>query len=554
VQWKACAIVWPLIAGCAVGAPPGFSSGDRWVFPLVGPLEEGLLITPVSINGHGPYLFAFDPDANITAIDKQVVEESGLRVGSGPHRIDETDTGQVRVYAEMLDLKVANLTIDRRDAMIFPVGLYDTEGRHLNGVLGRDVIADSLVFGFDRDHGIATLSTQGVFRPPPDAEAVTYQAVSSRSSAFVSNVAVEQAAARSGADLPDVTPVPRRLASARIGEGRFAMHLDLGAAVSQLPEVSWTRARLTPASIRLRLVDEAATSREVTRAAIGEVAVGKLTTASVTFVPFVERRFATEGVDGALGLDFFRPFAVYANWDKTTYYVKPRGAVAATTTSRLARWGADVPTCPHPGCITAEVAAGDAGWTLRVVRDAQATNHALEVFLGVTPGPGRSAPGLVVELPSETATLSAALSAEYAGAALTVLDVSPFPRVCPGDGGCVLEVGTPAMRSAEPGPMGPPPPRNFPIDKLVRVTGDPAIPPNADVQNAANGKPIGATIVKLCLTAEGRVESTKLVKSSGVAAYDEQVQATIKATWAFEPVTTDGNPGPVCTSVTFFTR
>ena len=49
MQWKACAIVWPLIAGCAVGAPPGFSSGDRWVFPLVGPLEEGLQIADIPV-------------------------------------------------------------------------------------------------------------------------------------------------------------------------------------------------------------------------------------------------------------------------------------------------------------------------------------------------------------------------------------------------------------------------------------------------------------------------------------------------------------------------
>ena len=37
-----------LAAGaCVSGAPPGFSGGDSWAFPLVGPLEGGLLITPV---------------------------------------------------------------------------------------------------------------------------------------------------------------------------------------------------------------------------------------------------------------------------------------------------------------------------------------------------------------------------------------------------------------------------------------------------------------------------------------------------------------------------
>jgi hypothetical protein len=28
------------LTGCAVGAPPGFSEGDTWSFPLVAPLED----------------------------------------------------------------------------------------------------------------------------------------------------------------------------------------------------------------------------------------------------------------------------------------------------------------------------------------------------------------------------------------------------------------------------------------------------------------------------------------------------------------------------------
>src|ERR1043165_10108464 len=97
----ASAIAW-LMAGCAVGPPAGFSSGDHWTFPLVGPLEDGLLITPATVHGHGPYLFAIDPDANVTEIDKQIVDDAGLRMGSGPHRIDETKPGQTRVYPELL--------------------------------------------------------------------------------------------------------------------------------------------------------------------------------------------------------------------------------------------------------------------------------------------------------------------------------------------------------------------------------------------------------------------------------------------------------------------
>src|SRR5258707_10229688 len=102
-----------LVTGCTVGAPLGFSDGDHWTFPLVGPLEDGLLITPVSVRGQGPYLFAFDPDANITAIDQQVAVDAHLLVGTGPHRIDESDKARTWFYAELRDLRVANLTIDR---------------------------------------------------------------------------------------------------------------------------------------------------------------------------------------------------------------------------------------------------------------------------------------------------------------------------------------------------------------------------------------------------------------------------------------------------------
>jgi hypothetical protein len=43
------------------------------------------------------------------------------------------------------------------------------------------------------------------------------------------------------------------------------------------------------------------------------------------------------------------------------------------------------------------------------------------------------------------------------------------------------------------------------------------------------------------------------VKSSGVAAYDDQLQGAIKSTWKFAPVDPD-RPGQVCTSATFATH
>jgi len=167
VQYSVRVLAMMALAGLYGRSTSGYSKGDHWMIPLVGPLENGLLLVPASVNGHGPYLFAFDPDASVTAVDTMVVKEADLPTIPGPRVADETDTGQIRFYAQMFDLKIGSLNIDRRDVMIFPVGFYDTEGRHLNGIIGRDVLSDSVVFGFDRDQGVVTLSTIKAFKPPP---------------------------------------------------------------------------------------------------------------------------------------------------------------------------------------------------------------------------------------------------------------------------------------------------------------------------------------------------------------------------------------------------
>jgi TonB family protein len=97
-------------------------------------------------------------------------------------------------------------------------------------------------------------------------------------------------------------------------------------------------------------------------------------------------------------------------------------------------------------------------------------------------------------------------------------------------------------------------PRLMAIEKLHRLSGSPTIAPSDDVKKVAPASSISAAIVKVCMSADGKVESTKLVKPSGVPAYDEQLQSTIKSTWTFEPVATDGKPAPVCSTATFVAR
>src|SRR5689334_331044 len=118
-----------VFSGCTVGAPPGFpSSGDRWTVPLVGPLEDGLLLVPALVNGKGPYVFAIDPDAHVSIVDQEVVKETGARTGEGPHLLDETDTQQPRFFAEILRWDLGSLTVQGpKSAQIVPPHTFDAD-------------------------------------------------------------------------------------------------------------------------------------------------------------------------------------------------------------------------------------------------------------------------------------------------------------------------------------------------------------------------------------------------------------------------------------------
>src|SRR5262249_34991272 len=143
----------------------------------------------------------------------------------------------------------------------------------------------------DRDQGIAVMSTTKAFTPPPGAIAIAYKPLSNKSTAAIGG-RTQLPERGPGAETAVMFPVPRRLATAQIGGAAFAMHLDLGAAPSQLRESSWDNAHLTPADVALRLVDEAASVRRVAKAGVAaEVMLGPVKVQHVTFAPFVERRF-----------------------------------------------------------------------------------------------------------------------------------------------------------------------------------------------------------------------------------------------------------------------
>lgn len=414
-------------AACTSGPPPGFSGGqgDRWTFPLVGPMEDDLLLAPVSIAGRGPFLFAIDPDANVSIIDEEIVRKLDLRIGKGPARLDETDTQQTRFYAEILQLELGSLIVTQQQMMVTGKDSFDMNGRRIAGVIGRDILADSLVVGFDREHGLGYLTTVKAFTPPPGATKLSWAQLDSR---------VQNA---------EVVPMPRRLVTATIGDKTFHMHLDLGAAHSELREAAWPAAGLTGTPLRTATIDEVGTAHRKEAIALAPaVAVGELVAQNVAFVPFTDKRWPDEEIDGTLALDFLRGYSTWIHWDSRSYYLAPRTPVPAK--ERIARWEDEVPAfgkCSTPGCVKIRVVdpmAGKAleegkphpGVVLVVERDPVAVGFDLEIVLEAKDRP--TTPRVLVALPASATRAMQQLKGDFVGATLEVVDASPFPRACPG--------------------------------------------------------------------------------------------------------------------------
>lgn len=423
------AVVAALAAcGSPTTTPSGVIGGaNRWSFPLVGPLEDGLLVTPVTLDGVGPFLFAIDLDANVSAVDEEVLRDVHLQAVKGPARLDEAGTEQPRYYVELVSLELGTLILERRTAMIVRAHTFDRVGRRLHGVLGRDVFPDAFAFGFDRERGLGQLVVAERFAAPPGATQIPYATLASKLPAAV-------------------PPVDRRVATAQIGGAPFAMHLDLGAPASQLREAVWERLQLAIHDVDTAVVDEAGSVRRVARAAVADaVGLGSVRTAQVAFVPYDDRRWSAQEVDGALGLDFFRAHAVWIDWTHKRYHLVPRRPEGLA--ARIARWDVGAfGSCTTPGCVTVRLidpVAGRApdptrahpGLVLSITREEVAGGMDLEVMLEAK---GRPAlPRLLVNLPPGADRVLHHLPPDWLGVQLEVVDASPHPRPCAGKGGCV---------------------------------------------------------------------------------------------------------------------
>src|SRR5262245_36756548 len=170
----AVAITATTLAACTAGAPPAFPKGDRWTFPLVGTLEGGQLIVPVFVENTGPYLFVIDPDADASVIDEAIVKQLGAQTGRAGDILDENDTIRHRGAAEIKSLTLGTLTVGRQYYGVMKATGLQVAGRDIRGIIGRDVLADALAFGYDREQGVGYLVTQSQFKPPTGSAEVGY--------------------------------------------------------------------------------------------------------------------------------------------------------------------------------------------------------------------------------------------------------------------------------------------------------------------------------------------------------------------------------------------
>ncbi len=467
--------------GCVVGAPHGFSSGKHWTFPLVGPLEDGVLLTPVKINGNGPYLFLIDPDSPRSSVDNAIVSENQLYSGFGREQLDENDHSQQVRLAEVKTLEVGTLTVSKRQVRVHKVGTFWVGGRRVRGVLGRDVIADSLIFAIDRDRGIGHLATQGNFAAPADATVIKYRD-------FTCADCGRRGEATPGLESDIVT---RRLVEARVNEThKVTVHLDLGGRTSMLWPAKLKAFKMPRLDVKATLTDELGSTRKVKFGSIAaKVKVGPLEASGLLILPFGDKRWREVDLDGTVGQNFLADYHVTVNWHKKRFWLakRDREQAVALTKERMGRWGSVFAGCERPACVDIQMTgvspppaapappaapeapaapegsgapdqAGDAPgaapqppaddgatvpkpmpprpekFDLRITRAREAVDKTYEILFEAVDKDGKS-----LGLPRMTATLPAGVVTviepdfdhNYAHAAgFRVLDMSPFGRDC----------------------------------------------------------------------------------------------------------------------------
>jgi outer membrane biosynthesis protein TonB len=94
------------------------------------------------------------------------------------------------------------------------------------------------------------------------------------------------------------------------------------------------------------------------------------------------------------------------------------------------------------------------------------------------------------------------------------------------------------------------------IKLFKRIAGVAQIAPSNEIATAIGKSTISRLVgtFKFCINTQGRISRIAVVKSTGVPAYDLTIVKTMGDTWRYSPFLVDGQPAPVCSTVTFIYR
>jgi TonB family protein len=106
---------------------------------------------------------------------------------------------------------------------------------------------------------------------------------------------------------------------------------------------------------------------------------------------------------------------------------------------------------------------------------------------------------------------------------------------------CRIEVRPPPTATVQPGVLA-----------GLRISGQTQVHPDEVTQSQMirDGAGRAAATVKLCITADGSVGSTRLLISTKYAAYDAALLAAV-AGWRYQPYRVNGTAAPACSTVRF---
>lgn len=386
------ALVCLVLAACA-HRPTSVVSGDHWTVPLAHPLDQGGLIVPVTINGVGPLAFVIDPTAKVSVIDRSVAESLNLFSRDEYTRVADQDDHTVPARSfEVLALEAGDLHV--RNIQMLGVRSLEIEGRYVQGILGGDVLSNSLVVDVDRDAGLLHLAVAGHEQVPAGADKIAAKTVWGN---LLVPVTIDRA---------------RRWLAVKPNTHTTALWQSRLASLDPAP---------TPA--KEKIVDETGTVAVTDVAHVaGALTLDGETLADLPVADYRDRRVQETDYDGVLGEDVLSRYHALIDLHRNVVWLAPRdGDLSTHLRERILRWGDTFAACVDQGC--ADVWSEHGHFEVAHQHDAKADGY--RVVLERTDDAGRALASPLVMVYVSRGGMAVEVAAEGA-AKLRVVDVAPL--------------------------------------------------------------------------------------------------------------------------------